>query len=217
MKNLLIVGASGMIGGIILRVALNDDSIKSVMTINRKTLGLKHHKLKEVLHKDFNNYKGVEYLFKNIDAAYFCIGVYTGAVNDDLFKKITIDFAKGFADTLKEHSPEASLNFLSGQGADQTERSRMSFARYKGIAENYIITKGFTSLNIFRPGYIYPVQEREEPNFSYKVFRWMYPLMKILAPKSSITSEELAKAMFQAGMQKLNKGVLENYEIKSIR
>ena len=214
--NILIVGASGMIGGIILRKALNDEAIKSVVLINRNTLSLKHEKLKEVLHKDFNDYKGVEYLFKNIDAAYFCIGVYTGAVNDDLFKKITIDFAKAFADTLKEQSPEASLNFLSGQGADQTERSKMSFARYKGMAENHIIGLGFTALNIFRPGYIYPVQKREEPNFSYKIFRWMYPLMKSLAPKSSITSEELANAMFQAGIKKLNKGVLENQEIKDI-
>lgn len=214
MKNVLIVGASGMIGGIILQEALNDKDIKSVCSITRKTHGIQNPKLKEILHSDFSNYSGIEHAFNNIDAAYFCIGVYTGAVKDDLFKIITVDFAKVFADAVIEKSPSASFNFLSGAGADLEEKSRMSFARYKGMAENYIISKNFSSLNIFRPGYIYPVDKREEPNFSYRLFRIMYPVVNFLMPSSSVTSEELAKAMFNAGKEKLNKGILENIEIK---
>ncbi len=216
MKKVLIVGASGMIGGIILREALADDAINSVCSITRKSHGIQNPKLKEILHTDFMNYKGIKGAFKNIDAAYFCIGVYTGAVKDDLFKKITVDFAKVFADAVHEGSPKASFNFLSGAGADLTEKSRMSFARYKGMAENHIISKKFNALNIFRPGYIYPVEKRVEPNLSYRLFRFMYPVVNFLMPSSSVTSEELASAMFKAGMEKMNHGILENNDIKRL-
>jgi len=68
--------------------------------------------------------------------------------------------------------------FLSGQGADRDEKSKISFARYKGIAENYLFNKAFQQLYIFRPAYIYPVQKRKEPNLFYSSLRLIYPVVK---------------------------------------
>jgi len=39
--------------------------------------------------EDFLDYSKIEMYFKNQDIAYYCIGVYTGSVSRDEFKKIT--------------------------------------------------------------------------------------------------------------------------------
>lgn len=216
MKNVLLTGATGMVGGIILHTCLKSDDVHQVTSISRKPTGIKHPKLIEVLHKDFTKLSGLEKYFSNQDAAYYCIGVYTGQVPRDQFRTITVDYTLAFADMLKEHSPEVRLCFLSGQGADRSEKSRMMFAKDKGIAENYLLQKEFKALHIFRPAYIYPVEAREEPNLSYRIFRFLYPVLKSLFPKSAITSERLGLAMFEAGLYGTELETLENEDIKKV-
>jgi hypothetical protein len=184
-----------------------------VISIVRKPGGISQSKLKEVIHSDFENYTDVSMYFKEIDVAYFCIGVYTGTVPDSEFKRITVDYTVHFADVLMEKSPHATLCFLSGGGADLKEKSMISFARYKGMAENYLIHKSFNRLYIFRPNYIYPVEKREEPNLFYKVYRMLYPLIRLLGKRFSIKSTELASAMFRTGLNGADKMILENQDI----
>ena len=216
MKKAIITGATGMVGGIVLRECLDSNEITQVTSISRKPSGMNHPKLVEVLHQDFLDYTGLEAHFRSQNIAYFCIGVYTGQVPDQKFKTITVDFTMAFTDLLKQHSPHARFCFLSGSGADPKEKSRMSFAKYKGMAENYLIRKAFPALYIFRPAYIYPVEKRREPNFTYRLTRRLYPLLKTIYPQGVITSEELGQAMFNTGIYGAEKTVLENQDIKAI-
>ncbi len=117
---LVIVGASGMVGGYALRYALDDPSIGVVTVIGRKKLGLAHPKIKEVLHEDFADCSTLARPLSGQDAAIFCLGVYTGAVPDTEFRKITVDYTIEFARVLGASSPGAAFSFLSGSGADQT-------------------------------------------------------------------------------------------------
>ncbi|HEX5169174.1 MAG TPA: hypothetical protein VFW11_08355, partial [Cyclobacteriaceae bacterium] len=173
-------------------------------------------KLKEIVLSDFTDYSAIASSLRNIDVAYFCVGVYTGAVPDAEFKKITVDYTLKFADAVKENSPNATLCFLSGEGADRSEKSRLSFARYKGMAENYLISKSFRQLYIFRPGYIYPVEKRKEPNFGYKLYRALYPLIALFGSGFSIKSTELGEAMFKTGLHGTGKSTLENADILNL-
>jgi len=84
---------------------------------------------------------------------------------------------------------------LSGNGADPTGRSRLAFARYKGEAEKALLAVGFPSVYIFRPAYIYPVEPRKEPNFSYRLMRAIYPVFRALFPNQVIRADDLARAM----------------------
>lgn len=148
--------------------------------------------------------------------AFYCIGAYTGQVPKEEFRKITVDFTEAFAKTLREHSQKTSFCFLSGQGADQKEKSSMQFARDKGAAENYLISLKFDRLYIFRPGYIYPVTPRKEPNFSHKLMRALYkPVLKWLYPNIGISSEELAKVMVNAGINGADKIIFENKALRA--
>ena len=89
-KSLVIVGATGMVGGYALRYALDNSEVKSVTTIGRKKLGISHPKLKEVLHQDFADCSPLASVLSNQDAVVYCLGTYTGSVSDDQLRIITI-------------------------------------------------------------------------------------------------------------------------------
>jgi uncharacterized protein YbjT (DUF2867 family) len=131
-KRLVIVGATGMVGGYALRYALENPAVASVTAIGRKKLGILHPKLKEVLHQDFADCSALAETLSGQNAAVFCLGTYTGAVSDAELRAITVDYTIEFARVLRLSSPDAAFSFLSGNGADPTGRSRLVFARYKG-------------------------------------------------------------------------------------
>ena len=89
---LVIVGASGMVGGYALRYALENTAVGSVTSIGRKTLGISHPKLTEVVHRDFTDCSSLAETLSGQDAAVFCLGAYTGAVSDAELRKITVDY-----------------------------------------------------------------------------------------------------------------------------
>ena len=116
----IIAGSTGMVGKLVLNNCLKYDKIIEVRSLVRKPTGLKHPKLTEIVIQNFEDYSEYSSLFRDINVAFFCIGVYTGEVPDELFKKITVYYAVEFAYALKRESPEATICLLSGAGADST-------------------------------------------------------------------------------------------------
>jgi uncharacterized protein YbjT (DUF2867 family) len=215
---LVIVGATGMVGGYARRYALEHAAVGTVTAIGRKKLGISHRKLKEVLHQDFADCSALAEPLSGQDAAIFCLGTYTGAVSDVELRKTTVDYAIEFARVLRLSSPDAAFSFLSGGGADPAGRSRIPYARYKGEAENALIAAGFPSVYIFRPAYIYPVEPRKEPNFSYRLMRAIYPVFRALFPNQVIRADDLARAMVDLGVLKTEERrslILENRDIRA--
>jgi uncharacterized protein YbjT (DUF2867 family) len=181
-KQLVIVGATGMVGGYALRYSLENPRVGGVTAIGGRALGVSHPKLKQVLHRDFADCSALAEALTRQDAAVFCLGTYTGSVSDRELRTITVNYTVEFVRVLRGSSPGATFSFLSGNGADPTGRSRMPFARYKGEAENALLAAGFPHVYIFRPAYIYPVEPRKEPNFSYRMLRTIYPAFRLLFP-----------------------------------
>ncbi len=218
-KRLVIVGATGMVGGYALRYALDQPDVGAVTAIVRRKLGISHPKLQEVLHPDFADCSALAETLSGQDAAVFCLGAYTGVVPDAEMRTITVDYTMEFARVLHGSSPEVAFSFLSGSGADPTGRSRMAFARYKGEAENTLLAAGFSNLYIFRPAYIYPVEPRKEPNVSYRVLRSIYPAFRLLFPNQVIRADDLARVMVGAalhGTPQHTGPVFENRDIRAM-
>ena len=72
---------------------------------------------------------------------------------------------------------------------------------------------------IFRPAYIYPVEPRKEPNFSYRLLRGIYPVFRVVFPNLVIRADDLARAMVEAairGTEERGGLVLENRDIRSM-
>jgi uncharacterized protein YbjT (DUF2867 family) len=216
MKRILITGATGMVGSHLLDYCLESSEVSEVISLQRRTNDRTHTKLKEVVVSDFNDLSGHVEHFRNIDTAHFCMGVYTGQVPDHVFKVITVDYAVTFGKMLKGQSPDAVLCLLSGQGADRSEKSRMSFAKYKGMAENQLSELELGGFHTFRPAYIYPVVPRKEPNFMYNLSRKLYPVIKLMGRNGSIKSTELAQGMFKVGLNGTDREELENAQILDV-
>ena len=218
-KNLVIMGATGMVGGYALRYALEHPAVGRVTTIGRRKLGISHPKLKDLLHQDFADCSALVEVLSDQHAAIFCLGAYTGTVSDTELRTITVDYTIEFTRVLHRSSPDAAFAFLSGSGADPTGRSRMSFARYKGEAENALLGRGFASVYIFRPAYIYPVTPRREPNFGYRLLRAIYPAFRVLFPNQVIRTDDLARAMVEVAVRGAGEPrdlILENRDIQAI-
>src|SRR6201984_716348 len=218
-KRLVILGATGMVGGCALRYALGYLSVGRVTVIARRKLGFSHPKLNEVMHQDFADCSSLAEALSAQDAAIFCLGAYTGAVTAAELRTITVDYTVEFARVLRRSSPGAAFSFLSGSGAEPSGRSRMPFARYKGEAENALLAAGFPHIYIFRPAYIYPVEPRKEPNFSYRLLRAIYPGLRVLFPNQVIRTDDLARAMVDVaprGTSERGGLVFENRDIRAM-
>ncbi len=212
-NKILIPGATGMIGSLVLDQCLSTPEIKQVISLVRRATGITHPKLQEIVVSDFMDLSSHQETLQNTDLVFYCLGAYTGSAVPEELRRITVDMPAHLADTLLQVGARPTFCLLSGAGADRTEKSRMAFARDKGAIENILSRKGFSAFYSFRPSYIYPVTPREEPNFSYRLMRTLYPLIRLLGDKHSIPSTGLAAAMVHVGLHGHKNEVLENQDI----
>jgi uncharacterized protein YbjT (DUF2867 family) len=218
-KHIVVVGATGMVGGYALRYALEDSAVGTVTSIGRRTLGVSHPKLHEVLHRDFADCSSLAPALAGQDAAVYCLGTYTGAVPDAELHRTTVDYPIEFARVLRANSPAATFAFLSGSGADPTGTSRLPFARYKGEAEKALLAVGCPHVYFFRPAYIFPVEPRKEPNVGYRLLRVIYPAFRVVFPNQAIRADDLARVMVNVAVRgpgERRDPVFENRDIRAM-
>ncbi len=213
-KNVIITGPTGMTGNLAVRYALKRKDVGKVTIITRRKTGIKHKKLVEVIHSDFKDYSDISEHLKDQDVVIYCIGVYTGTIPAKEQEHIMADFPRYFTKAVVKNNKDLTFCFLSGGGADRTEKSRMVFARSLGKAENYLFNnKKLKAVYTFRPGYIHPVTPRKEPNLSYKISRALWPVLGKIMPSMGIDSDKLAHSMVDVGLKGNNKDTLENKDI----
>jgi uncharacterized protein YbjT (DUF2867 family) len=200
-RRVIIVGATGMVGGNALHYALGDPAIERVTAIGQRELGFSHPKLKQVLHSDFADCTALAEALVAQDAAVFCLGTYTGVVTDARLREITVSYMVEFARVLRCGSPNAAFLFLSGSGADPASQRRISFERYKGEAENALFAARFPRVYVFRPAYIFPVKPRKSPNSRYRLLRAIYPSFRVVCPNQAIRADDLARVMVDCAVR----------------
>ena len=101
-KRVVMTGATGMVGGCALDLCLGDPGVAAVTVVGRRSTGRTHPKLTEILHEDFLDFSAIGSALRGQDAALFCLGVYTGAVPDELFRRITVDYTVAFARAIRK-------------------------------------------------------------------------------------------------------------------
>jgi nucleoside-diphosphate-sugar epimerase len=212
----LMTGATGMVGGEVLKACLDRTDVSRVVSILRRPSGKDHPKMKEIIHQDFTQYTGLEEDFSSADLVFFCLAAYQGKMPKEEYRRVTVDFVNSFARTYREFNPQGVFCLFGAAGADPGEKSRMQFARDKGAAENAVFSYGFTKAYAFRPGFIYPVEKRREPSPVYYLVRFLYPLLKAIYSNGVITSAELAQVMVHVGIHGGDQQVYENKDMKRL-
>lgn len=212
----IITGSTGMVGEGVLLECLENPEVEAVLAINRKSNGITHPKLKEILHPDFFHLEPIEMHLKDYDACFFCLGISSVGVNKDDYFKMTYVLTMNFARTLSSLNPQMTFNYISGSGTDSSEKGLISWARVKGKTENEMMRLPFKKAYNFRPGFIKPSKEQKYSHSFYKYINWFFPIGRSLFPNGFCTMKELALAMIHAVTIGYKKQVLEGKDIISL-
>jgi len=218
--NVLLFGATGMVGQGVLRECLLDPEVHSVVTIGRTPSGRLHTKLHEILHGDFADFASIEDKLSGFDACFFCLGVSSAGLTEEQYARITYDFALSAAQTLVRLNPEMTFVYISGQGCDSTEKGSVMWARVKGRTENALLRLPFRSAYMFRPGLI-------EPRFGarsrtgwyralYTLSKPLFPVLRRVFPAQVLATDEVGRAMLLVARYGAEKHVLEARDIRAI-
>ena len=215
--NVLIFGATGMIGQGALRECLLAPDVDRVQTVGRTATGQQHPKLRELVHADLWNYASVEAQLTGFDACFFCLGVASAGMKEADYTRITYDLTMAAATTLARLNPAMTFIFVSGTGTDGSEQGRLMWARVKGRAENAVRRLPFKAAYAFRPGLIQPLHGITSKTASYRIFyTWSWPLISVarrLFPSVIVTTEQLGRAMLNVARRGWPAPVLEQRDI----
>jgi uncharacterized protein YbjT (DUF2867 family) len=218
--NILIFGATGMVGQGVLRECLLDPAVQLLQTIGRAPTGAQNPKLKEIVRKDLFDYAEIENQLTGFDACFFCLGVSSTGMSEADYTRITYNLAVASAQTLARLNPQMTFVFVSGAGADSTERGRVMWARIKGKTENALLRLPFKAVYVFRPGVIQPLQGIQSKTPAYRLlYAVAKPLLSIarrLFPNYVLTTEQIGRAMLAAARSGAPKPILDPPLIRTL-
>ena len=216
----ILFGATGMIGQGVLRECLLDSGVEHVLAIGRSPTPVQHPKLRAIVHKDLWNYSAIESELRGFDACFFCLGVTSAGMSEEDYSRVTYGIAQAAADALCRLNPGLTFVFVSGAGADSTERGRIMWARVKGRAENAILKMPCKASFVFRPGVVLPMHGETSRTRAYRimyaVMKPLLPLLKRIMPGQIVTTEQFGRAMLIVVRQGAAKPILESADINAL-
>jgi uncharacterized protein YbjT (DUF2867 family) len=216
--NVLIFGATGMVGAGVLIECLDDPGVQRVVTVVRRPTGVAHAKLTEIVHADFLDYAALEPQLAGLDACFFCLGVTSAGKSESDYRHVTYDFTMAAARTLQRLNPDLVFCYVSGTGTDSTEKGRSMWARVKGKTENDLLQL-FPNAYMFRPGYIHPekgvTSKTPWVRVAYAVLRPVGALLKTFGGIAT-RSDVMGRAMIAAARRRPGTHILENRDINAL-
>jgi uncharacterized protein YbjT (DUF2867 family) len=215
--NVIITGATGMVGEGVLYQCLHSEDIEKVLVITRKASGYSDPKLTEIIHSDLSDISSLRDRIKGFDACYFCLGVTSLGKTEAEYINLTYTLTMNFATTLAIYNTDMNFCYISGAGTDSSEQGRTMWARIKGKTENELMKLPFKQVYNFRPGGIIPFLPLRPSQTFYKTFKyvgWLLHVMKVINPNLVINLKDLATAMINSSIRGYSKNILEVKDIK---
>ena len=206
----ILFGGTGMVGQGVVRECLGDPEVTEVVAITRSATGQQHAKLREIVHRDFNDFSTLQL---DGDACFWCLGVSSAGMSEADYTRITHDYTIAAAKVLAR--PTMTFIFVSGTGA----QGKAMWARVKRKTENALFAMPFKDVYVFRPGFIQPLHGIRSRTRLYNVlYPLLYPLMlvaKLVAPRFITDTERVGRAMLRIAKSGFPKKVLENPDINA--
>lgn len=216
----LLFGATGMIGQGVLRECLLDPGVASVVAVGRTAIGKTHPKLREIIHRDLADLAPIAAELADFDACVFCLGVSSAGMNEGEYRRITKDLTLAAARTLLKRNPAMTFIYVSGLGADSSEKGRVMWARVRGETENTLLAMPFKASYVFRPAFVRPMDGIQPKTkwleWTYKLVGPLFPLVNALAPGYVTTTRQIGQAMLLVVRQGAPKRLLESRDIRAL-
>ncbi len=217
----IIFGSSGMIGQGVLRECLQENvTVENVLLIGRSSVGVTHAKVKELVLADLTKYQGHEAQLNGFDACFFCLGTPSAGKSEAEYHHITYDFAMAAAENLLKLNAQMTFIYVSGEGADSTEKGSVMWARVRGKLENSLLRMPFKAVYIFRPGVIQPLHGIQSRTTAYRVFysltKPLLPLLRSAFPSTISTTEDIGRAMISVVQTGYEKKILRTPDFRKL-
>lgn len=215
--NVLLFGATGMVGQGVLQECLAAPDVALVQTVGRAATGQQHPGLREIVLADLFHCGAIASELKGFDACFFCLGVSSAGLQESDYQRLTYDLTLAVARTLAPLNPGMTFVYVSGAGTDSTGRGRQMWARVKGRTENALQQLPFKAVYLFRPGIIQPLHGIRSKTPSYQFFysltRPLLAPLRKLFPNSILSTQIMGQAMLNAVRRGAPKAVLESRDI----
>ena len=219
--NVIIFGATGMVGQGVLRECLADATVTRVLVVGRSTVGAHHPKLRELLRPDVADLGGpaARGELSGYDACFFCLGVSSVGMKEAAYREVTHDLTLAVARVVSERNPGLVFTYVSGAGTDSTGQGRSMWARVKGRTENDLLALPMDAY-MFRPGYIQAppgtVSKTVLYRVVYQLISPLYPLLRRLFPGGVTSAAEIGRAMLVVAGSGADTRLLGSREINAL-
>lgn len=217
--NVVLFGATGMVGTGVFRACLADASVDRIVSVRRTASPTPDSRVTELVRADFLDWGDARDTLRTLDACFFCLGVSSAGMKESDYHRVTFDYTLAAAKALAEVNPGMTFCYVSGQGTDSTERGRLMWARVKGKTENALLRLTLSAY-MFRPGYIQPVggirSKTALYQAAYTVAAPLFPLLRRLAPNQVTTTEIVGRAMLRVAREGYEKRILEIRDLNAL-
>ena len=216
LMKLILFGATGMVGAGALREALADPDVEAVLSIGRRSSGVQHPKLRELVLADLFEFASVESELAGWDACIWAVGVSSIGLDEAGYAKVTEDLTLRWARELLRRNPGFSFCYCSAMGAG----GRTMWARVRRRVEEALRAMPFRHAGCVRPGFIRPAPGIRTTVKLYQalivVFRPLFPIVVATMPTLATTSERLGRAMLRVVQGRADTFILESADINRI-
>ncbi|MEO6348437.1 MAG: NAD(P)H-binding protein [Aquaticitalea sp.] len=173
-KTAIILGATGLTGGLLLQTLLKDERYIEIILFSRNKCGIKHEKLTEYIIDLFQleHYKDK---FKANDV-FCCIGTTKAKTSDKkTYTKIDFGIPVSAASLCKQNGID---NFVVISALGAKKKSKIFYNRTKGKMEAAVLDFNIKHTYILQPSFI--SGERDEQRFGESVMKFVIALLKPL-------------------------------------
>lgn len=215
MKTAIVLGSTGLTGGLLLQELLQDTRYGKIILFSRNKIAVKHKKIEEHLVNLFE-LEDYQERFK-ADEVFVCIGTTKHKTPDEqtyhkIDKGIPVTAAK-----LAKQNGIATFLVISAMGASAD--SSMFYNKIKGEMEQEVLEQGIPRTYIFRPSLIAGNREekRSWENLAIQVMKVLnYVLIGPLKKYRSVHPGAIAKAMVTVANKGYKSNIILSDEIVAI-
>ncbi len=176
-RTALLIGSTGLIGGHVVSLLLEDSAYSKVTALVRKSFFPAHPKLTELV-VDFDRMEQYKSHFA-VDDIFCCLGSTTKDTPDpEQYRKVDVLYP---LEAAKLGRQNGAKQYLIVSAIDADINSRFAYLQMKGEVEQEIKKLGYDSLHIFQPSLLAGRQEKKRLKEEFAI--WVGNLLKGVYPK----------------------------------
>ncbi len=215
MKTAIIIGATGLTGGILLQHLIKDNRYAKLVLFSRKSVNISHPKIEEHI-IDMFQLEGNKVNFI-ADEVFCCIGTTASKTPDKtLYRQIDYGIPLTVSQLCKKNNI-STLIIISALGANA--KSKVFYNRIKGEMEEEVLKLQISKTHILQPSLIGGNRDEKRPGeyFFKQLMKIFNPLLLgSLKKYRMIHPETIVSAMIWLANNDFNKKMIVSDEITNI-